>query len=58
MKISYKKIKTIRKKPEIVDHYYGLSINDFFDDEDIEEIEQTRVYGILKRAMEKRGLNE
>ena len=58
MKISFKKIKTIRKKPEIVDHYYGLSIQDFLDDQEIEEIEQNRVYWILKRAMEKRGLNE
>ena len=58
MKISYKNIKTIRKKPQIVDHYYGLTINDFLDDEDIADIEQTRIYWKLKRAQEKRLSNE
>lgn len=58
MKISYKKIKTIRKRPVIVDHYYGLSVHDFFDDDDIAEMEQNRVYWKLKKALEKRGCNE
>lgn len=50
MKISYKKIKTIHKRPEIVDHYYGLSINDFMEEQDIAELDQIRVYWKLKRA--------
>ena len=58
MKISYKKIKTIRKRPHIVDHYYGLTINDFLDDKDIAEIEQSRIYWKLKRAQVERFLDE
>ena len=55
MKINYKKIHTIRKQPEIVDHYYGLTTEDFYSEEDIQLIEQDRIRAKLQKAAVTRG---
>lgn len=48
MKISYRKIKTIRRKPYMVDHYYSLTAEDFFDDDQIREFEFDHIRYVLK----------
>lgn len=53
MKISYKKIKVIRKRSPVIDHYYGLTVSDFFDNDEIREMDLFRIRCILMRSKSK-----
>ena len=53
MKISYKKIKVIRKYSPQIDRYYGLMFSDFFSDDEIREMDLSHIRGILMRSKSK-----
>ena len=50
MKVSYKKIKRIVKSPRIIDHYYGLTMDDFLTEEQIKEQDQLHIRHVILRG--------